>query len=134
MPTHLLFDISGPGSVVLLIFLGFLALIVVNLLIALVEGVALTLINWNPFRQSMTVSAIMNLASGIINGVLLILLQHSPLVWLLLSFVVSVFIEGFILTYFKRNVRWQNFFLAVILNLFSYLILILPAYYFGTHR
>jgi hypothetical protein len=134
MPTHLLFDISGPGSVVLLIFLGFLALIVVNLLIALVEGVALTLINWNPFRQSMTVSAIMNLASGIINGVLLILLQHSPLVWLLLSFVISVFIEGFILTYFKRNVRWQNFFLAVILNLFSYLILILPAYYFGTHR
>ena len=134
MHTHLLLDISGPGSVVLLIFLGFLALIVVNLLIALVEGVALTLINWNPFRQSMTVSAIMNLASGVINGVLLILLQHSPLLWLPLSFVISVFIEGFILTYFKRNALWQNFFLAVIINLFSYLILILPAYYFGTHR
>jgi hypothetical protein len=134
MPTHLSFDITGPGSGFLLVTLGFLALIVVNLLIALVEGVALTLLNWNPFRPAMTISVIMNLASGLLNGILLVLLQHIPLVWLPVSFMVSLLVEGFILTYFKRDAFRQNIFLVFVINLFSYLILILPAYYFGTHR
>ena len=134
MLTSQFFDVSGPGSMILLIFLGFLALIVVNILIAIVEGVALTLINWNPFRLSMTVSVIMNMFSGIINGALLILLQKNPLVWLPVSFLISIVIEGFILTYFKRNTSRQNFFLAFMINLFSYLVLILPAYYFGANR
>jgi hypothetical protein len=134
MLTHLNFDITGPGTPILLIILGFLTLIVVNLLIALLEAVALTLINWNPFRLSMMVSVIMNLVSGIINGVLLVLLQQSPLVWLPVSFVISVLIEGFFLAYFKRNASWHNLFLAFAINLFSYIVLILPAYYFGTSR
>jgi hypothetical protein len=134
MPTHLSLDITGPGSVYLLLVLGFLALIVVNLLIALVEGVALTLLNWNPFRPSMTVSVIMNLTSGILNGILLIILQHTPLVWLPVSFVISLLLEGFILMYFKRDALRQNILFVFIINLISYIILILPAYYFGTHR
>jgi hypothetical protein len=134
MPTHLSLDITGPGSVYLLLVLGFLALIVVNLLIALVEGVALTLLNWNPFRPSMTVSVIMNLTSGILNGILLIILQHTPLVWLPVSFVISLLLEGFILMYFKRDALRQNILFVFIINLISYIILILPAYYFGIHR
>jgi hypothetical protein len=118
----------------LLVILGILALIVVNLIIALLEGVILTVVNWNPFRASMMVSVIMNLASGIINGVLLILLQQSPLVWLPVSFVISILIEWFFLSYFKRNAALRNLLLAFVLNLLSYIILILPAYYFGTHR
>lgn len=134
MPTHQLFAINSPGSVILLVILGILALVVVNLIIALLEGVILTVVNWNPFRASMMVSAIMNLASGIINGVLLILLQQSPLVWLPVSFVISILIEWFFLSYFKRNAALRNLLLAFILNLLSYVILILPAYYFGTNR
>jgi hypothetical protein len=134
MLRHLLLAVNSPGSVVLLVILASLALMVVNLLLALVEGVILTMVKWNPFRASMMVSVIMNLASGIINGVLLILLQKTPLVWLPVSFVISVLIEGFFLAYFKRNATLRNFLLAFVLNLISYIILILPAYYFGTHR
>lgn len=133
MPTTLLLDITGPASVYLLLGFGFLALIVVNLLIALIEGVALTLLKWNPFRASITVSFIMNMASGIVNGILLIFLQHNPFVWLPISFVLSLLIEGFSMTYFKRDAFRQNYLLVLIANLASYIILILPAYYFGTH-
>ncbi len=115
----------------LLIVLGFLALLVVNVLIALVEGVALTLLKWNPFRPCMAVSLIMNMTSGLVNGLLLILLQHSPLIWIPISFLISIVIESFILTYFKRQALGKNFLFALVANLASYLLLILPSYYFG---
>jgi hypothetical protein len=133
MPTTLLIDITGPASVYLLIGFGFLALIVVDLLIALIEGVTLTLLAWNPFRASLTVSLIMNITSGILNGILLILLQRTPFVWLPISFALSLLIEGFIMTYFKRDALRKNSLFVLIANLASYVLLILPAYYFGTH-
>jgi hypothetical protein len=43
-------------------------------------------------------------------------------------------LEGFILMYFKRDALRQNILFVFIINLISYIILILPAYYFGTHR
>src|SRR4030065_717464 len=96
-------DIANPAAPYLLLILGLLALLVVNLLIALVEGVALTLLRWNPFRPSMIVSVIMNMVSGVFNGVLLILLQRSPLVWIPISFVLSLLLEVFVVSYFKRQ-------------------------------
>jgi hypothetical protein len=132
MPT-LPLDITGPVSGYLLLGFGFLALLVVNLLVALIEGVTLTLLSWNPFRTSLTVSFIMNIISGIINGIILILLQRTPFVWLPISFVLSLFIEGFIMTYFKRDALRQNSLFVLLANLASYILLILPAYYFGTH-
>jgi len=116
----------------LLLILGFLALLVVDLLLALVEGVTLTLLRWNPFRQSMTVSIIMNLASGFINGVLLILLQDNPLVWVPISFILSILVEYFVMSFFKRDTIRRNGLFTILINLASYVILILPAYYFGT--
>jgi hypothetical protein len=132
LPTTFPLDITGPGSVYLLLIFGFLALIVVTVLIALIEGVVLTLLKWNHFRASIIVSLIMNVASGIINGVLLVLLQHSPLLWLPISFVLSILIEGIILMYFRRDATRQNWLFVLIVNLASYFILILPAYYYGT--
>jgi hypothetical protein len=133
MPTTLLLDITGPAAPYLLVVFGFLALLVVDLLIALVEGVTLTLLSWNPFRTSLTVSLIMNIISGVINGILLILLQRTPLIWLPVSFVLSLLIEFFILTYFKRDALRQNSLFVLLANLASYILLILPAFYFGTH-
>jgi hypothetical protein len=126
-------DIYGPAAPYLLLIFGFLSLLVVNLLIALVEGVALTLLGWNPFRISMKVSFIMNIISGVVNGILLVLLQRSPFVWLPVSFVLSFMVEVFVMTYFKRDAFRQNFLIIFLANLASYLLLILPAYYFGTH-
>jgi hypothetical protein len=125
--------ISGPSATYFLLIFGFLALLVVNLLIALVEGVTLTLLGWNLFRISMKVSFIMNIISGIVNGILLVLLQRSPFVWLPVSFVISLIVEVFVFTYFKRDAFRQNCLFIFLANLASYLLLILPAYYFGTH-
>ena len=126
-------DITGPASGYLLLGFGFLALLVVNLLVALIEGVTLTLLAWNPFRSTLTVSFIMNMISGIINGILLILLQRTPIVWLPISFILSLLIEGFIMTYFKRDAIRKNSLFVLLANLASYVLLTLPAYYFGAH-
>jgi len=107
--------------------------LVVNLLVAVIEGVVLTLLAWNPFRISMTVSFIMNIISGIMNGILLVLLQRSPYVWLPVSFILSLVIEVFVMTYFKRNAFRQNCLFTFLVNLASYILLILPAYYFGAN-
>jgi uncharacterized membrane protein len=133
MHTVLLLQITGPFSGLLLLVLGFLALLVVNLIIALFEGVTLTLLRWNPFRTCLYSSLIMNLVTGVINGALLILLQHSPFVWLPVSFIISILIDAFILMYFKRDALRQDTFYALLVNLVSYVLFILPAYYFGAH-
>ena len=133
MPSPLPLNLSPSASAVLLLILGFLALLVVDVLIALIEGVTLTLLRWNPFRQSLTISLIMNLISGIINSILLILLQRNPVYWLPASFVISLLIELFVMSYFKRQAIRQNSLFVVLANLASYILLILPAYYFGTH-
>jgi hypothetical protein len=132
MPITPSLNITEPALSYLLLVFGFLALLVVDLIIALIEGVTLTLLRWNPFRQSLTISLIMNIVSGILNGILLILLQRTPLVWLPVSFVISLLIEGFIMTYFKRNAIRQNSLFVLLANLASYILFILPAYYFGT--
>jgi hypothetical protein len=75
----------------------------------------------------------MNIPSGILNGILLILLQRYPFVWLPVSFVISLLIEGFIMTYFKRDAICQNSLFVLLANLASYILFILPAYYFGIH-
>ncbi|NJD59898.1 MAG: hypothetical protein C3F13_11865 [Anaerolineales bacterium] len=129
-PIHLS-AINGPASGYLVIVLGFLALLVIDLIIALVEGVSLTLLKWYPFRTSLLVSIIMNIISGIINGVLLILLQKAPVIWLPCSFLISILLETFIMTFFKRDALRKNSLYALIANLISYVLLILPAYYFG---
>lgn len=121
----------SPSAPYLLLVLGILALLVVNLLLGLVEGVILTLLRWYPFRLCMTISLIMNIASGIVNGILLVLLQHTPYIWLPISFALSIIIELMIMTYFKRDALRQNILFAVLVNLISYIVLILPAYYFG---
>ena len=135
MPAYTFFahDITGPAAPYLLVIFGLLSLLVINLLIAVVEGVILTLLSWNPFRISMTVSFIMNLISGIVNGILLVLLQQSPFVWLPVSFILAMMMEVFIMTYFKRDAFHRNILLAFIVNLASYILLILPAYYFGAN-
>ena len=125
--------ITGPSAPYVLLIFGILALLVINLLVAVIEGVVLTLLVWNPFRISMTVSFIMNIISGTMNGILLILLQRSPFVWLPVSFILSLMIEFFVMSYFKRNAVRQNCLFAFIINFAGYILLILPAYYFGAN-
>jgi len=132
MPPTFTLAITGPAAPYILVIFGFFALVIVDLLIALVEGVFLTLLKWSHFRACLTVSLIMNLIAGILNGLLLVLLQHLPLVWLPVSFALSLLVDVFFLTYFKRDALRRNSLYALLVNLASYILLILPAYYFGS--
>jgi hypothetical protein len=125
--------ISGPLAAYILLIFGFLALLVIDVIIALVEGTVLILLRWNPSRACLLAALVMNLITGILNGVLLILLQRAPLVWLPVSFMISLLVDAFMLTYFKREQLRQNSLYAVLVNLASYVLIILPAYYFGSH-
>ncbi len=124
--------ITGPAAPYILLIFGFLALLVIDVIIAIIEGTLLTLLKWNSFRTCLTVALIMNLAAGIVNGILLVALQRAPLVWLPVSFVISLLVDAFILTYFKRQALGRNSLYALLVNLASYVLLILPAYYFGS--
>jgi hypothetical protein len=128
----LTFAISGPAATYILVIFGFLALLIIDILIALVQGVTLTLVKWSAFRTCLMVSLIMNVISGIINGVMLILLQRHPVIWLPISFVIAWLIDVFTLTYFRRDSLLKNSFYALLVNLVSYVLLILPAFYFGS--
>ncbi len=129
--TFLILASTSPATPYLLILLGILALLVIDVIIAIIEGTALTLLKWNPFRTCLIVALIMNLVAGLINGILLVFLQRNPLVWLPVSFVISLIIDAFVLTYFKRQALGRNSLYALLVNLASYILLILPAYYFG---
>lgn len=132
LPITSLIAISGPLAPYLLLIFGFFTLVIVYVLMALVDGVVLTLFRWNSFRASLTVALIMNAFAGLINGLLLIVLQHTPLVWIPVSFVISTLIDGFVLSYFRRDILKKDLLLALLVNIISYVLLILPAYYFGS--
>jgi hypothetical protein len=125
--------ITGPAAPYVLLIFGLLALLVIDVISAIIQGTALTLLKWNPFRASLMVALIMNLLAGILNGILLVLLQGAPLVWLPVSFAISLLVGSFVLTYFKRQAAGRNSLYALAANLASYALLILPAYYFGSH-
>ena len=67
-------DVISPGMMLLSLGLGLIALCLLTLLIALVEAVVLTLLKWNIFPRSLLAAVIINFASSLVGGVLLIFL------------------------------------------------------------
>ena len=132
MPINTPFDVAGPGLIFVVLGGGILTLIILTILIALIEGVALTLLRWDSFKRSYLVALLMNTISTIIGAILLFLMpQEQNLWWIIISFALSIVTEGFVLMLFKRGAARQNWVAALIANLASYIILIAPIYYFG---
>jgi len=132
MPIHLPFDVVTPGISFVIIGGSILVLIILTILIALVEGVALTLLGWDSFKRAYLVALLMNFISTCVGAVLLFILpQEQNLWWVLISFALSLLIEGLVLVRFKRRSARQNWTAALVANLASYLILIAPIYFFG---
>jgi hypothetical protein len=125
------FDVISPGLILLSLGLGLIALFLLTLLIALVEAVVLTLLKWNSFPRSLLAAVIINIASSLVGGVLLIFLQQVPVTWMIIAFVISVGIEGAILLKIQPAAGRRAWFLALTANLASYILLILPAYLFS---
>lgn len=131
MPVSIPWDVAGPGAVALLLGGSLLALCLLTLLIALIEATAMILLRWGDFRQAMTASVLMNAVSTALGGALLVLFPRPPLWGLGVAWALSVLVEGGVLSLLRRGMGQQNWLAALAANIASYLIIILPAYYYG---
>ena len=131
MLTTLSFDVIAPNMVLVSLGMGLVALCLLTLLIALVEGVVLTLFKWNIFTRALIAAAIANIASSLVGGLMLIFLQDQALIWVILAFFLSVVIEGAILMRIHPASGRRTWLYVLAANLASYLLLILPAYLYS---
>lgn len=113
----------------ILLYLALICLMV--LLIALVEGVALTWLKWAGFRQSLISAAAANLISNLVIVILLVLLEQVRYSHLIVGWIMSSLIESVILHLFRYQPYRRTLWSALVANLASYAVLILPAYYYG---
>ena len=92
----------------------------------LLESLVLKLLKWNDYWRSLWASLLMNLASALIGGPLMLYLDAGPIVALPIAWTVSVIIEGGVLVLMKRDGGRQNWTAAIVANLASYALLVVP--------
>ena len=111
---------------------GVVFVIILFLLIVLVETVALQLLRWGDLRGSLRASFWMNLASTVVGLFFLWLVPALGLLGILIAWALSALIEWLVLMRLQRGERQLNLIVAVIANLASYLLLIIPSYLLST--
>jgi len=121
------FDVAGPGVLVAAAIFGLGALIVITLVISLIESIVLFLFKWDRYGRSLWASILMNVTSSIVGGILVVVgLYQTSISWFVLAFLLSVVIEAGVLVLMKRGAARQNWTVALVANLVSYLFIILP--------
>jgi hypothetical protein len=121
------FDVAGPGVLVAAAIFGLGALIVITLVISLIESIVLFLFKWDRYGRSLWASILMNVTSSIVGGILVVIgLYQTSISWFVLAFLLSVMIEAGVLVLMKRGAARQNWTVALVANLVSYLFIILP--------
>lgn len=113
------------------IILYTLTLLIVLLLTVLIETVALQLMRWGNFKGCLRATLVMNLASIVIWFIMLVMVPQLGLAGLILAFLLSTVIEWGVLVRMKRGVLAYNFLVALVANLASYLIILLPAFLYS---
>jgi hypothetical protein len=124
------FDVAGP-SLQAEAGLGWLIVIFINLAIIAIETVVLWQLKWAPFKRSLLGAFVMNLATTIVGaGQVVLFSSLLGYMALLTDFALSVLIEGLVLMLFDRRSTRKNWVAALIANIASYLLIILPLYLF----
>jgi hypothetical protein len=113
------------------VFLYLLTLLIVLLLTVLIETIALQLMRWGDFKGCLRAALVMNLASIVIWFIMLVMVPQLGLAGLLLAFLLSTVIEWGVLARMRRGVVAYNFLAALVANLASYLIILLPAFLYS---
>ena len=124
-------DVAGPG---LLIALGAFSIVFFCVLLALIvtlETTALQLQHWGTFRDCLKGALVMNLVSSLVGFGAYALVPALKLLGILISWALSVLIEGFVLSRMAPGDTRRAYRVALVANLASYLILIVPAYLIG---
>jgi hypothetical protein len=127
MFTFVPLDVAGPGVLVAAALFSVGALIGLTLFISMIESLVLYFLKWEKFGRCLLASFLMNVTSTIFGGVLIALgVIGGSYIWLAAAYILSVLIEGGILILMKRGAVRQNWTASVVVNLASYLFIILP--------
>jgi hypothetical protein len=121
-------DVAGPGLIFGLLTLGGLALLIIFVLIVFIETVVLQVMQWGGFKSSLKASFLMNLISTLFGLAALFLVTRWPIPGLLISWGLSILIEGLVLMKLDRTREKSVWRISAVANLASYLLLIFPAY------
>ncbi len=124
-------DVAGPGLVIATLSLSIGILAMLFLLIVVMESAVLQFMRWDTFRRSLRGAFLMNLASTLVGFFFIALLPEWGLLGVFIAWTLSVLIEGLVLVRLKREGGRHNWLVALVANLISYGILILPAYLFA---
>jgi hypothetical protein len=115
--------IAGP----VVVLLGLAAFGLLVLLIALVEAVVLWLLKWGGLWQALRDAFLMNVVSALVGFVLNLFAGDwdaiSPLVPLLVAWLLSVLVEGAVLMLLRRHPPRLTWLAAVAANVASYAII-----------
>jgi hypothetical protein len=127
MFTFIPLDVAGPGVLLAAALFSVGALIGLTLFISMIESLVLYFLKWDKFGRCLLASFLMNVTSTIFGGVLIALgVIGGSYIWLAAAYILSVLIEGGILILMKRGAVRQNWTASVVVNLASYLFIILP--------
>ncbi len=128
--TFLLITAADPGLVLFYVLAGVTAVLLFSLIV-LVEATAMQWVGWDHRNGCLKASLIMNLASVLPAAASIYLVIQWRLAGMAFAWLISVLIEGGTLAYLGRGEPRANWLSALMANLASYLIILLPAYLIG---
>lgn len=131
MSYHQFFEVATPGVILGMLTGGIAVLCLVTLLIAVIETVVLTILGWGDFRKSLAISIIMNIASGIVGGFLLVIFPQPSIESLVIAMIITILIEWGVMSRFQVNRTLLTLFAVLLANLISYAIIIFPAFFYS---
>jgi len=100
------------------------------LVFVVIETAVYQLLNWGPFQTCLRAAFLVNLASALLIAAGLMSMQRLGWLGVTGSALIAVLIEGFILNRLKAGARQLNWLVSILANLASFLILILPVFFF----
>ena len=124
-------DIPAPGLEPGVLALTLAAVAILFCLMVLIESVVLQLLGWGDLKSSIRASLLMNLASAVLGIPALGLAPIVGLWGLLVAWTLSVVIEALVLARMGPGDKRYHWITALLANLASFVVLILPIYLYS---
>ena len=100
------------------------------LVFVVIETAVFQLLNWGTFQACLRAAFLVNLASALLITAGLMSLQRLGWLGVTVSAVIAMLLEGRVLNRLKPGTQQLNWIVAILANLASFLILILPVFFF----
>ncbi len=100
------------------------------LVFVVIETAVFQLLNWGTFQACLRAAFLVNLASALLITAGLMSLQRLGWLGVTGSAVIAMLLEGLVLNRLKPGTQQLNWIVAILANLASFLILILPVFFF----